>query len=151
MFERVLRLIAGGGMFLTLFLRLNPLGSEGLTNWTYILWFSSEALPAIFSDLSIFERAIWLGLVLPLLAVPLLILFSMYLSIHPSRKTKILYRVFVLILLPLTWYRSFHIDFEWPEAGVFWVSTAAVSLAALIEVALESKEKNKKTREKSSG
>jgi hypothetical protein len=141
MSERVLRLVAGGGMLATLFLRLNPLGSEGFPNWTYLLWFSSEALPAIFGDLSILERAIWLGLMLSLLAVPLLILFNAYLFIHPSRKTKMLYRVLVLILLPLTWYRSFHIDFEWPEAGVYWVSTVAVSVATLIEIILVVRER----------
>jgi hypothetical protein len=141
MSERILRLAVGGGMLATLFLHLNPLGSEGFLNWTYLFWFSSEALPAILGDLSILERAIWLGLILPLLAVPLLIVFNVYLAIYSSRKAKMLYRVVVLILLPLTWYRSFHVDFEWPEAGVFWISTVVVSVATLIEIILVARER----------
>jgi hypothetical protein len=82
-----------------------------------------------------------LGIVLFLLAVPLLILVNVWLAIHPSNRLKKLYRILVWILFPLAWYESLVVtDPGWRGTG-FWAHTVAITAAALIEVVLLVKER----------
>lgn len=77
----------------------------------------------------------WSGFVLFLQAIPLLTLFNVWLSLHPSKGLQRFCRLLLVILLPLTWYETLTFDPGWRGIG-FWAHTAVITVAALIEVVL---------------
>lgn len=145
MSERRFRLVLAGIMFVTLLLPLNP-PPEVLPNWLFILWHSLETLSWIFYRPSGANYTVglagWLNVFsfLSLLSAPLLILLNVCLAVRPFGGLKMLYRILMLILLPLTWYLAFIIDPDWRGMG-FWANIAVVSAAALLEIFFVARER----------
>lgn len=138
MFERRIRLIVTGTMFVTLFLpAIPPPDSE--PNWIYILWYSMEALPRVFRSTDIAYCVGWLLPLLGLLSIPFLIPFNLCLAIRSFKEVKILYRIFVLALPALAWYTTFLTDPELRGVGL-WANALILSIAMLLEAALVAKE-----------
>lgn len=130
--HRSIRLILAGVVFTVFFLPTNP-PSETTPNWLLILWSSWEALPRILGGTGIANRIGWVRILLFWWAVPLLFLFNVCLSVCPFGALRTLYRVFILILLPLTWHGAFQADPGWRGMG-FWAHITVVSVAALVEI-----------------
>lgn len=144
MSERRLRAILAIAMLVTLFLPVDPPRTTGV-NLTFILWYSMEAL-ASFIGVPGIALIDWLRLVLFLLGilgVPLLILLNLCLLARSFRGLRIVYRIFLLILLPLTSYGAFQLDPGWRAVG-FWAYIAVISAAALIEIFFVVRERLKK-------
>ena len=142
MFERFLRLLVGGGMLVILFLPWNP---EGWPNLLYVLWVSLGVLSGIMGEPTVSNFVGGFSLLLLLQAIPLLILLNLCLCIYPSVRLRALYRIILMILLLVTWYRSLRIDFQWPEMGIFWASPFVVSIASLVEFSFVAKEQRRKS------
>lgn len=141
MSERVLRLLLGTSVLVTLFLRWNPSSnSTSLSTLLYFFWIASDGLLAILGGTGITNIIGWLGLFLFILSVPLIVLFNLFLPTHSSQRLKKLYRVLMPVLLFLTWYESFRTDPELRGVG-FWSNLAAVSAVALIEIVLVFRER----------
>jgi len=119
-------------MFVVFFLPTNP-PPETIPNWLLILWSSWEALPRILGGTDIANRIGWVRILLFWWAVPLLFLLNVCLSVRVFGVLKTLYRVFILILLPLVWHGAFQADPGWRGVG-FWAHVAVVSAAALVEI-----------------
>ena len=128
MSERYLRLILVSAMFLALLL-----GS----NWLGIVWYSMEGIATVIrlsSIGSVGEIVVLLGDILFWLTVPILILLNVFLIVFPIRRLKRCYRIFLLVLFPLTWYGIFQLDPVWREEW-FWAIPVVVTAAALMEIA----------------
>jgi hypothetical protein len=132
MSERRLRLILASVMFVTLFLPWNP-PPDVRSNWTVVLLYCMEA-SRIFCP-----RDLLFGL-----AVPLLTLSNVYLSIHPSKRWKILYRVLIPITFLVIWHVSFLIGPRFRGVG-FWANIATVSTAMLLEIVFVVRERRGKS------
>jgi len=147
MSERLFRLVLAGVIFVTLFLRCNPLSeAEGVPNWLFILFVSMEALTWLFDRPSYgaiypIDFIGWLNALslLSPLSVTLLIPFNIFLVIWPfrglSKLLRILYRILMLILFPLTWYLTFTIDPTYRRGMGFWAIPVVITVAALLEIA----------------
>jgi hypothetical protein len=105
-------------------------------NWFAILWTSMELLAAaerLCSRGFTTDITPHLGFILFLLTVPILIPWNIFLAFSLGRGLKTLYRIFLLILLPLTWWGILFVDPTW-RRGWFLAIPAVVTTAALMEI-----------------
>lgn len=132
-----LRLLLGAGMLATLFFPWNPSAdSERYPNAFYISVTTLGVLSTMTEQATVADFVGALGIVLFLQAVPILIVFSILLSIRPLDKLKTVYRILAWSLAPWAWYASlFLIDPGWRGPG-FWMHTTAISIVAFVEMAL---------------
>ena len=148
MSENRFRLMLTGIMAMTLFLPWHP-GSQGLPNCLFILWHSGSAIAWIFTESRFVSYttnlAGWLNVfsLLSLLSVPILIPLNVFLAVSSSRKLATLYRILVLILLPLTWHFAFHIDPVLRGIG-FWANLVVVTASVLLEIVFVARERFRK-------
>ena len=139
MSERTLRWVLLGVMFVTLFL---PNTYE--PNWLLFLWFFLNSLAAVM-DLSYINEVVYrLGYMLFTLSFPILIFLNWSLAISTSRRLKILYRAFLLILCPVMWWAALNIDPVVRGIGV-WTIPIVGTVAALVEIAFIIGEQETKT------
>jgi len=132
------RLVLAGTMFATLFLPWNPLSdSEKVPTWLYIVFGTVETSVTILRGIKYVHFIKGLCLMLSLWAIPFLALINVCLALYPSKSEslKTPYRISVLVLLPLTLYRTFLTEPGWRGIG-FWINIVMVSVVALIEIVL---------------
>jgi len=150
MSECLFRLVLVGVIFVTLFLPWNRVSDsmgvptkhilyEGIPTFLFIVWVTLETLPTVIRGIGLVYSINGLCIVLFLWAIPFLMPFNVGLAVCPfeglTRWLKVLYRIFLLIVLALAWHAVFLFYRSWRGAG-FWSSIAAVSVAVLIEIVL---------------
>jgi hypothetical protein len=148
MTKRRLRLILLGLLFITLFLPVDP-DPQVPFNWLFSIWYFMEFLAAIPNTTFKPDIGDWIrevGHLLYLFAIQILILLnlSFCLSVRPARKLERLYRISLLVLLPLVWWQGiFIID---PYRGIgYWANPVMVTVAALMEIGLVIHERSRKS------
>ena len=135
MSERTLRLILAGVMLMTLFLPWHPLSdSNPEPTWVFMLWVTTEAAAAVFRGITGIYLVNALCFMLSSLTVPLLVLLNVRLAVRPFRGLKMLHRVALLALTPLTLYTASLIDPVFRRCVGFWANIAVVLIAALVEI-----------------
>jgi len=120
-------------MLATLFLPTFPFPSLA-PNFFFMLYYSAETLSRMFSEFDITHCIDWLPQFFFWSAISLLLLLNVCLLIRVLRGLRVLYRMSVLILLPLTWYATLQADPQWWGVGLYAIP-AVVTVAALMEVA----------------
>lgn len=153
MSERFFRLVLVGVIFVTLFSPWNRVSdsrgvlSEGIPTWLFIVWVTLETVPTMIRGTKSVYFINGLCIVLFLWGIPFLMPFNVGLTVCPfrglSRWLKVLYRIFLLIVLSLMWYAGFLFYRSWRGMG-FWTSTAVVLAAALMEIVFAISERLKK-------
>lgn len=147
MAKRRLRLILLGFLFITLFLPVDPDPHEIPFNWLFSLWYSLlhlAAIPDLIAKPSIGRLLFWVGSLLDLLAIQILILFSLCLCC-PARLRKLerLYRISLLVLFPVKWWFVLFITDPYRGIG-YWANPVLVTVAALMEIGFMIYERRKK-------
>lgn len=147
MAKRRLRLILLGLLCITFLL---PLAPQTPPICLFSLWYTMEMLVGIVNTitygykLTISDLIMGAGQLSYLLAIPALIFLNLCLCLSSRSATKLerLYRISLLVLLPLVWYEMFIIE---PDQEIeYWVSPVAVTVATLIEIGFVINERRKK-------
>lgn len=115
--------------------------------WMYSFWYSMETLAVILSPTikpDIGDLISWVGALLYLLAIQILIVFSLCLCCSARlRKLERFYRVSLVVLFFVVWwFVLFIID---PYRGIgYWANPVMVTVAALMEIGFVIQERSRK-------
>ncbi len=132
-----LRLILLGLLCITFLL---PMAPQSPPICLFSLWYTMEILVGAFNTithgfkLTIGDLIMGAGELSYLLAIPTLIFLNLCLCLSDRSAIKLerLYKISLLVLLPLVWYVMFIIK---PDQEIeYWASPVAVTIAALLEI-----------------
>lgn len=124
--EHGLRLVAAIFLLTTLFLPAGSPPNADEPNWGFILYYGADALAAFPQPLAILTMA-------GLLGAPLLAMTNLLFIFWSPRNLKIVYRIYLLVLCPLTWYGTLLTPPKMRGLG-FWANAMVITAAFGLEL-----------------
>lgn len=124
--EHGLRLAVAILLLITLFLPagLSP-GGDG-PNWGFILYYGADML-------AFFPHPLAILIIAGLLGAPLLVLANLLFIFWSPPRLKIVYRIYLLVLCPLTWYGTLLTHPKMRGPG-FWANAIVITVAFGLEI-----------------